>query len=211
MKYAICYQQTKDIVEYTISVVRHLIKINGHELVDPEDADLIGISVCDITQIAFVEKTRKQHPNARIIVGGHAAVYFKLFGLFADYVSVGQGHEIFKCQSLNEIEALPSVWVSAHPKESIKPSTLIEWKNVPLANVTHRQLYYLGAVGCKNKCRFCLTSWTNPHQKNKKANIQRVLRDHPQCTIVTNDSDDIPSRMTQSIMLKDFLVKPLKK
>ena len=211
MKYSIFYKQNKDIIEYTISVITHLAELGGHKIVDPDDADVLLVSVCDVTQINYVEKIRKQHPDKIIVVGGHAAVYFKLFALFADYISIGQGFDFFKCQSIDEIAALPSVWDAKNPNDFIVPSTLIEWQNVPLANVTKGALYYWGAVGCKNKCQFCLTSWTNPHQKNKRSNIDKVLASHKTCTIVSNDSDDIPSRMTQSIMLKDFLVKPLKK
>ncbi len=212
MKYAIQYSATKDIVEYTISVLKTLIANNGHELVsDPNDADIIAVSVCDVSQVTFLEKVRMQYPNKKIAVGGHATIYYKLFALFADYVNIGQGFEFFECQSIDEIESLPSVWVSAFPKEKLYPSTRIDWGKVPVANVTKGQTYYWGAVGCKNKCTFCMTSWTNPHQKNARARVDRVLSKYKTCTIVSNDSDDVASRMTQSIMLKDFIRVPLKK
>lgn len=211
MKYAVLYDMRGDIVEYTISVIIHLMRYNGHEIVPPEEADLIAVSVCDVSQIKYVEKVRKLYPHKKILVGGHAAIYYKLFGIFADYVSLGQGFELFECQTIDEIENLPSVWVRGVEKPVLIPSTKIDWTIVPVANVTKKQKYYWGAVGCKNKCKFCLTSWTNPHQKNDHHRIKQVLKQYPNCTIVSNDSEDIPSRRTQSIMLKDFLVKPLKK
>ncbi len=209
MKYALFYQQTKDIVEYTISVLRALIKKYGHTETTPNDADVILISVCDINQILFVEKIRKQYSDKKICVGGHAAIYWKLFSLFADYINIGQGFEFFKAQTLQEIESLPCVWVNG--KKELSSSTLIDWSIVPCANVTTGQYYYWGAVGCKNRCKFCLTSWTNPHQQNDQRRIESIRQKIKNVTIVTNDSDAVGKRMTQSIMLKDFLKANLKK
>ena len=211
MKYAVLYNMVGDIVEYTISVIKHLMIYNGHEITTPDDADILAISICDVTQIKFVERVRKLYPGKKLLVGGHAAIYYKLFGIFADYVNLGQGFEVFECQTIEEIENLPSVWVRGVEKPVLIPSTKIDWSIVPVANVTRKQKYYWGAVGCKNKCKFCLTSWANPHQKNDVHRVKQVLKQYPNCTIVSNDSEDVPPRMTQSIMLKDFLVRPLKK
>jgi hypothetical protein len=210
MKYAVFCDHAKDAVEYTVSVLNHLIKINGHQLVDPGDADILAVSVCDVTQIRYVEKIRALYPNKTILVGGHAAIYWKLFLLFADIIHLGEGFELFRCQSIDEIKELKSV-VFEGKNNIIEPSTFIDWKTVPVANVTQKQKYYWGSVGCKNKCKFCLTSWTHPYQKNSMARINNILSKYPTCTIVSNDSVGMTQRMTQSIMLKDFLVAPLKK
>jgi hypothetical protein len=193
-----------------MSVVRNLMAMNGHCVVSPDEADIICVSVCDVTQVKFVESVRRKYPDKKIVVGGHAAIYYKLFGLFADYVALGQGFEFFKCQSVGEFSSLPSVW-HKDKADVLIPSTLIEWGAVPIANVTQKQRYYLGAVGCKNKCKFCMTSWTNPHQRNDDYRVKAAMKKYPNITVVTNDSDNVASRMTQSIMLLDFLKKPLKK
>lgn len=211
MKYALLFPQTSDIVEYTVSVLRHLAQINGHSLTTPSEADILAVSVCDVSQVAFVEKVRVQYPHKVIIVGGHAAIYYRLFGLFADLVNIGQGFEAFACQTIQALRELPCVWTSKKAGSQIISSRYIDWAVVPVANVTNRQRYYWGATGCKNKCAFCCTSWTNPHQQNSQSRVAHVLAKYPNTTIVTNDSDNIPSRMTQSIMLIDFLKKPLKK
>ena len=210
MKYAVFCDHATDAVEYTVSVLNHLIKINGHQLVDPGDADILAVSVCDVTQIRYVEKIRALYPNKTILVGGHAAIYWKLFLLFADIIHLGEGFELFRCHSIDEIKELKSV-VFEGKNNIIVPSTFIDWKTVPVANVTQKQKYYWGSVGCKNKCKFCLTSWTHPYQKNSMARINNILSKYPTCTIVSNDSVGMTQRMTQSIMLKDFLVAPLKK
>jgi hypothetical protein len=211
MKYAILFEQTEDIIEYGISVLRHIAQHYGHTIVPPADADILAVSVCDISQIVFLEKVRKQYPNKKIIVGGHAATYYKLFGLFADMVNIGQGFDAFECQSLDQLDSLSCVWTPAKDGQIILASWHIDWDIVPLANVTQKQKYYWGAVGCKNKCKFCATSWTNPHQVNDKLRVAQVLKKYPNCTIVTNDSDNVGERMTQSVMLIDFLKRIPKK
>jgi hypothetical protein len=210
MKYSIFYPQTKDIVEYTIIVLRTLIKFYGHQEVDPIDADILLLSVCDVTQICFVERIRLQYPDKKICVGGHAAVYYKLFSLFSDYINIGQGFDFFKCKSEDEIKELPGVY-HKDKFELLIPSTFIDWAIVPCSNVTTGAWYYWGAIGCKNKCKYCLTSWTNPHQQNDPLRIESVRRKIKNVTIVTNDSDSVGKRMTQSIMLRDFLIADLKK
>jgi hypothetical protein len=211
MKYAILFEQTEDIVEYTISVLRHIACHYGHTIVDPIDADVIAVSVCDISQVSFVEKLRKKYPDKKILVGGHSSVYYKLFGLFADMVNIGQGFDAFACKSLEELEKLPSVWTPAKDRQIIHASWRIDWDIVPVANVTSNQRYYWGAVGCKNKCKFCSTSWTNPHQVNDVGRVAAVRQKYPNTTIVTNDSDFVGERMTQSVMLVDFLKRKPKK
>lgn len=135
MKYALLFKQTEDIVEYTISVLRHIAGVYGHTFTDPEDADIIAVSVCDLSQISFVEGIRKKYPNKKIAIGGHASIYFKLWGLFADYVNIGQGFEFFECKTIEQIEALPCVW-TRDKQPPFASSTKIDWSIVPVANVT---------------------------------------------------------------------------
>jgi hypothetical protein len=211
MKFAIFCKSDGDVIQYTESVLKSLAVHNGHEIVDPNNADMLLISVCDITQVSFVESIRKKYTDKLICVGGHAVIYYKLFGLFADFVNIGQGFEFFECQSIDEIKSLPCIWHREKDGQKIVSSKKIDWSIAPCANVTSGAQYYWGAVGCKNKCKFCLTSWTNPHDKNSERRIKAVLNRYPTATIVTNDSDHVPNRMTQSMMLLDFLERQLKK
>ncbi len=209
MKFAILCNTEMDHIQYTVSVLTHIAKFYGHEIVEPEDADMLLVSVCDVHDLGFAEKVRNKYPNKIIMIGGHAAVYYKLWFLFGDYVNIGQGFELLKCQSIDEMKELKCVtWEGKD--EIIHPSNLIEWENVPVANVSKGGRYYWGSVGCKNKCSFCVTSWTNTYQTNSPARVNKVLTQYPNCIIVTNDSAGFLSRPTQSIMLKDFLKAPLR-
>jgi hypothetical protein len=202
MKYAIVSNSHKDIIEYSVSSLREILRHYGHSLVMSEDADIIGITVCDVNDVAFVRKLRDQFPSKKIAIGGHAAVYYKLFLPFVDFINIGHGFEFFRCQSIYEITALNCV-VSHTSTPPYYASEVIDWTLFPIANVTKQQRYYVGAFGCKNKCKFCLTSWTHKHQRNPYA--QAALAKYPNITLVSNDSEGTQDRMTQSITATDFI------
>jgi len=166
MKYYLESLQEKGVVFYSRQLLVHLIKINGHELCEkPEDADFILVSVCDTAEINLIKKMRERFPDKKIIVGGYHATYFKLYAIFADYVNVGQGFEFFECQTEDEIRKLDCIYWDGCEKLII-PSTEIRWEKCPAIQVSKKRFYYWAAVGCKNKCKFCLTSWSNLHQMN---------------------------------------------
>jgi len=207
MKFAFVTKSAKDIVEYTITVLRCIAVAKGHTITRMQECDVIGVSVCDVSEIKFLKKIRDMYPHKKILVGGHASVYFKLFLIYADAVNVGHAFEALSCASWDEIVSLPCVATGA--KETITSSNFIEWRLFPLANVTKKQQYYVGGFGCKNKCKFCLTSWTHQHTTNPFA--ENVLRRQKTVTIVSNDSHHIQDRMTQSMMVKDFVRKKILK
>jgi hypothetical protein len=212
MKYFLCCKNSTktDKVEYTLSVLRHLAVKYGHQIVNSiPAADAILYSACDPRDFFALKKVAEQSHKIPIIVGGHAAVYWKLWLLAADCVYLGEAWDFFQCSSLEEIFALPCVAISPRREYPIIASHKVLWRDVPMANVAKRQKYYWGGIGCKNKCKFCLTSWTHKPQTNPY--VANVQQKHPNVTIVTNDSASTIHRMTQSMMVKDFLAGPLKK
>jgi hypothetical protein len=209
MKYSLNIVKENSNPFYTEIVLKQLIKTNGHKIIGNEDAQIILVSLCDITEIIFLEKIRNKYPNKKICVGGAVSYYYKTLSIFADYVCVGQGFEFFKCHTINEIEKLSCIYSKNDDKIPL-PSRLIEWDVVPIGQVSKKVFYYWGSVGCKNRCGFCMTSNVQPYQKNGEDNINSAMAKIKKiggvCNIVTNDSGNInTNRTTQSIMLKDFL------
>jgi len=205
MKYALWVESDSGIVQYTYFVLKHLISINGHALVGYEDSDFILVSLCDVSQIKRLKELREKYSNKKIIVGGHFSIFFKLCVLFCNYVYVGQGFEFFKCKNEDEIRALKSVYYEGCNK-IIEPSVLIEWDKIPLAKITKNSYYYWNSVGCKNKCKFCLTSWTNKYQCNNKDRIISILG-KKNISFISNENDNLTDikENRKSMMLKDFL------
>jgi len=194
---------------YTYSLLERLIQVNGHELeTDPDRAEFHLVSLCDVTQLSFLEKVRKNYATAKIIVGGHFAVNFVVCSLFADLVNTGHAFEFFKCRSFDEMARLESVYFKGK-KEIIRPSTFIDWSQLPVVQTSDRMFYYLGGAGCKNKCRFCLTSWTNKHQSNSEMRIRIAESKIPKgarLNIISNEYDRaLRKSPVKDMMLKDFL------
>jgi hypothetical protein len=206
MKYAIWCETDSGIIQYTFYLLKYLAEINNHKITNFEEADFILFSICDVSQILKLKKMREQYPLKKIIVGGHFAVFFKICILFADYVNIGQAFEFFKCQSEKSIKNLKSIYYQDCNK-IIEPSILIEWEKIPLCKITKNSYYYWNSVGCKNKCKFCLTSWTNSYQKNDKNRILSLLKTGKNINFVSNENDNLTDIKEQgkSIMLKDFL------
>lgn len=164
MKYHLIISKVGETVQYTEAVLKKLIADNNHKLVDPIDADIILVSICDITEIKLLKQTREKYPKKIIVVGGAISFFYKTLILFSDIVNVGQGFEFFECQSLEEIKALKCTYTGN--ETHITPSVKIEWKKSPIVQVAKKLFYYWGGVGCKNKCSFCLVSWCNKHESN---------------------------------------------
>lgn len=205
MRYYIKSNPSGDTQNYTHSVLENTAPQFGHEVVrHPGNADAILVSLCDITEIDMLEKIRNRWPEQKIIAGGPlASAYFKLCAIFADYVNVGQCFDFFEAQSFEEIEELPSTYLAG--KEKVKACTRIDWEKVPIAQVSKGSFYYWGGVGCKNKCRFCLTSWTNPWQRNSPARIKKAASQIPRgdLKIVSNQYNDA----YEKVMVKDMLLR----
>jgi hypothetical protein len=69
--------------------------------------------------------------------------------------------------------------------------------------------YYIGGVGCKNKCQFCLTSWTNKHQKNSDIRIKKaeqLLPPGARLNVIANEYEGgLKASLVKDMMLKDFI------
>lgn len=212
MKYHLIEQKLN--IHYTFGLLRTIITHHGHELVDtPADADMVLVSLCDVTCLYELEKIRRQHPKAKIVVGGHFGYYFKACAIFADYVCVGQGFDFFACQTEEEIRALPCVY---YPGKDTKATPIvanqhIDWPLCPVIQTSTKAFFYMAGVGCKNKCRFCFTSWTHKHETNEVWRIQKAARaigTRGILTLVSNEygSDFRTGKIrVRDAMLRDFI------
>lgn len=204
MKYCLI-NSTPDSPNYTASVLKKLIKINGHELTTAENSDIILVSLCDITEIKILKKARETYKSKFIICGGCISVFYKVLALFADAVTVGQGFEFFELQTKDEIIKAPFVYTKG--KKEVYPSTRIDWGIVPAVQLTSNTFYYWGAVGCKNKCSFCLTSWTNKEQHNDPKRIKAMQTKIKNVKIISNEEETSLTikENVKDLMLKTFL------
>lgn len=192
--------------DYTYVVLGYLAKINKHEIVtrkgDP--FDLIAVSLNDVADLSRLVMTRKAFPDAKIIAGGCMAICPEMMLPWADWVNVGEGFELFAALGKCDLETLP--FIATKNKPRAVPSYVINWGQVPMANTSKSLHYYLLSRGCRNKCLFCLTSWSNPHTTNPlvtPAFLDRFA--NKKITFVTNDIDSPLGKNVQSTTVKHYL------
>lgn len=192
------------------TVVAHVLRLAGHEVCDDEsDCDAALFSMCDVTEYPALRRMRQQ-TRLPLIVGGAYAFNFWSAKLYADGVWVGEVFDMADHDTLDALLASPHCYTgNALPIAS----TRIEWPQVPLARIAPSKCYYWGGVGCKNKCRFCFTSWTHLHQVNSAARIetakQQAARRGLSLMISANEYSDGHGGRTQDMLLRDYLRVPL--
>ena len=207
MKFYIKSNPRGETKNYTHSVLSQIAQHPefGHSVVKhPANAEAILVSLCDITEIDMLEKTRQRYPEKTIVAGGPlATAYFKLCAIFADIVNIGQVFDFYECQAIEEARELDCTYTGTEKK--VKSCTRIDWEKVPVAQVSKGSYYYWGGIGCKNKCKFCLTSWTNPWKRNSPMRIKKAAGQVPQgdLKVVSNQYHEA----VEKVMVKDMLLR----
>lgn len=205
MKYYIVNNNTY----YTQALLKKLI-LKNNELVDNIDnCDFILFSACDILDIKKLENIRKKYPYKKIIIGGHNAIYYKLYSIFADYVNIGQGFNFFDCKNEDQIKELNCIYFKEKNTKIIYDN-YINWDLCPIVEIKKNIYSYWGGVGCKKKCSFCLTSWINKHQLNDISRINKYMKIMKEKKvrnyyIIWNEYSNGIGGKSGDIILKDYI------
>jgi hypothetical protein len=203
----------KSITSYTFELLKHIASKNGHDVLkEPHDADIIGISLTGYQEIDILIAARKKYKGKKIIVGGHAVN--NPFGLlaFCDYVCLGHAFELFRdCRNVSDLEK--QSYIVTKEKRYGKYSDYIDWSLCPLVQIGKNSYSILYSTGCRNKCKFCLTSHVNRYQVNPYK--QRILKAKKYCGskqlyLITNDYDNAIDikRKVSDVTIKEYLKKP---
>ena len=114
--------------------------------------DFVGISFIPSTtlkMIAMVEKTRKNSPKSRIILGGFGTVIPDLEQLVdVEYICRGEG-----IRFIRNISGQSAEYTFTHP---VVTSKIIEFLGLPVQGQPCGLI--ATGLGCKNGCDFCITS-----------------------------------------------------
>lgn len=209
MKYA--FPQLKHPSRFlTYGVVKHALEKRGHEVIPDldDDVDAVLYSACDVMDMRELRSLRKS-TSRPIIVGGHYAYNFWSAIIYSDIVWLGEIYEFAELSNISEIANSEHAYVDGKNWNDIVPATTILWDEVPVVQQHKDSAYYWGGSGCKNKCRFCFTSWTHPHQQNSDGNIvraQQIARKNKvYLMIVSNEYDTEQSMQTKDMMVRDYL------
>lgn len=133
------------------------------------DANVELVSLCDVDDFGSV---LDPPPTGWVrYIGGSESFNERLCGYFADHVVVGEGFEFFNaCRSGRPPTEAPYLFT---PGQSgiVVPSTNIVWPECPMFQVGPKKVMVLAERGCRNKCRFCYTSWTTRPAQNPRIKL----------------------------------------
>ena len=195
---------------YTEKLLQHLVRAKGHELGLERDSVVLA-SVCDVTDLPALERIRDRHPSLPLISGGHfAKIGYRVMGLHSDAVWLGHVFELLDCSSLEEAMATTACYVPGETKH-LRPSKRIEWRLCPAIQIDKRRYYLWGGTGCKGKCSFCYTSWSEEHRERPGldklvARTQSRLGSAGTLKVISNAySTDLGDDLVQDMMLRDLL------
>lgn len=201
--------------KYTYRTLYHLMGVFGVEQSDEGNADVILVSLDDPDDLPMLRRSRKIAGDRPLIAGGFECFCGEYLLAYADACNVGEGFEFFeafgKAKRIEEIYELP--FVLTKEKKSVYPSTRIDAQHLPLVRIGKRLWYYLSGRGCRAKCAFCLTSFSQPHWANDASKIKKALRhaerNKEKVTLISNDSGEIGIRSTarnvQSVRVVDYV------
>lgn len=205
------FESKSRFLSYT--VVAKALTDAGHEVVpDMDGCDAVLFSMCDAVEYRQLVNMRKRSEGHVLIVGGAFAFNFWSCKLWCDGVWVGEVYDMADCKTVDEILESPHCYTGG----DVLPiaSSRIEWAKVPIAQIEKRRCYYWGGVGCKNKCKFCFTSWTHAHQVNSKARIEHARKVCKEkgihLMVSSNEYDNSPGLKTFDMLLKDYVAMPVK-
>lgn len=186
----------RGIDSYTRSWLTYMAQWSG---MDKEDVELISICDVDDINLLFKPKTRPIR-----IIGGSDAFNDMLYMPFADALCIGEGFEFFRDYrrfgSLEKVFEQP--YMLTPDKEEVISSTYVDWKLAPPIRTGKHKVMILGGRGCKNKCKFCYTSWTTKYQQ---AEQQTTKINGMVVNVITNDSEgDV---IDQKVAVRSITVK----
>ncbi len=206
-------QQSK---EFTSKLLKWWLVRHGATLVAADDApDLICVSFCSPREVNLLASARKVADSSRVplLAGGCETYTGATYLAWADYLCVGEGYELLRSVANSTdpvavLEGSRQVLRRTNPNAEVAPNYEIPWHELPPVQTTSAIFYYLHGRGCKNKCRFCMTSWTQPHQivpVTILTQAEGMMRGKQRLLYVSNEAG-IGSG-AGSMMLRDFLAE----
>ena len=205
------FESKSRFLSYTV-VAKALMQA-GHEVVPTDDrCDAVLFSICDATEFRRLVRCRREHPGKTLIAGGAFAFNFWACSLYADGVWVGEVFDMADCRTVDELLASPHCYTGGDGLPTA--SQRIDWARVPVAQISRKSCYYWGGNGCKNKCRFCFTSWTRPHDVNSPMRIRRAQqmcrKRGVHLMVSSNEYENDPGSSTFDMLLRDYIETPVK-
>lgn len=198
----------------TYALVYRVLINAGNKVIDNiNECDAVLCSLCDVTEYKYLVRLRKL-TDKPIIVGGAFAFNYWSAILYSNAVWIGEAFDFADCKTLGDVYDSAHCYTGASTK-SLVASQRVDWGVIPVCQIAPGKCYYLGGVGCKNKCRFCFTSWTHQHAINSQQRIlaaRRVAKDQKMHLMVVSneyDAGDVGGT-TRDMLLTDYISEPVR-
>ncbi len=204
------FESESRFLSYT--VVAKALRDAGHNVTnDIDGCDFVAFSICDVTEYPALVRLRAKTKKP-IVVGGSFAFNFWSAKIYSDAVWVGEIYDFAKLKSVDEILGSKHCFTGGPlPTASMR----IDWPAVPIAQIKKTMCYYWGGVGCKNKCKFCFTSWTHKHEVNSPERIEAAKRICAKrkvgLMISSNEYENATGGKTMDMMMKDYIATAVPK
>lgn len=138
----------------------------------PEDADVVLVSICDISEVGDILKARKA-TGKPIMAGGMVSEY-PVVNELADYVWHG---EVYALGDLLKqgmaLEEMP--YVTTKAKRLLAINQVIDWRRNPIVKVGRRAMYYYVSKGCPVRCKYCLIGNARQYQQVPERLYRKAL------------------------------------
>lgn len=167
----------------------------GQEPVPPAEAEVACVTITSPELIPKVRTWAKRNCPAgtRLALGG---IYAPAAVDCADVVCVGEGARFMRTLLSDGWEAacaLPDAWVPGESRPVV-PSAEFPWDLPPL-NDADGTVRVFGARGCRHRCLFCATAWSQPYRCNPdlprlQAQMTAMLGQNRRVAVVSNDGGD---------------------
>jgi len=192
----------------TYTVVCKALQAAGHTVTDDiEHCDLVAVSLCDVLDMKYLRKVRGMTKKP-VLAGGAFTYNYWAAAVYADYVWIGEVFDMAECRTLNELGDSPHCYTPGSNK-ALYASWRVDWDACPVVQIKKGSAYYWAGVGCKNKCAFCLTSWTHQHLMNSEQNCRAARRAAKakgcHLMMTSNEYDVDNDNPTKDMLLTDYL------
>jgi hypothetical protein len=201
---------------YTNATLMELCRRAGVAVVDEADADSLWVSLCDPDDLPVLQAAKRVAKGRPVIMGGFEGYFGEPYLAWANAVVVGEGWEFIRAWAKSPDEAMELPSVLSNNGRDVFPSYDVPWRYHPLVrNPGGNRYYYLAGRGCKGKCRFCATAWTQPNSGPPSSLLHSVVSSVEQkrgkLTLITNDSDLVVMSKcvnAQSVRVVDYNREP---
>lgn len=158
-----CYFESNstNLKEYSHRLIEKVLSPVVDFLPGPAGADLVLVSICDVTEIGDIVKARRY---GRPILTGGGISEFPIVNEMSDYVWHGEVYGLRDHLATGDVLET-SLSISTRQNRRFVLDETIRWHENPIVCVGGRAAYYYAAKGCPMRCKYCLMGNTRTYQK----------------------------------------------